>query len=288
MRRGVWMAAVAAALCVTIADPVSAAVLCQRKNRVKVRAETCKPKETQIQDLGALGKNASDVQGIFQATCAGAPERTLVVGAPTFLYDGDECTGGCRGFDGDQAACEGAFQLTWDGPTGCVYLDGKCFPCKDCGERAGRCIDVCEPVACADPTRTTFKGGPNTEACRDLATQADCEAAWAMQYGRQPHSCYWDGVANECFGCGDNNESNGKCTNTCRDPGECADPGRSYADYCGMFNGDETACNGAYTRGGGGNVPYTCYYDASDGDCEECRPVQELLGRCSDTCDTWP
>lgn len=283
------MAVVVALVGVALAAPASAAVLCQRKNRVKVRPDACKGKEVQIQDLAAAGAGADAASRLFQATCTRDPDRTLVVGTPPFLYAGDDCEGGCRVHDGDQAACEAAFQLGWDGPTGCVHLDGKCVPCKGCGERAGRCIDVCEPRFCTAPARTVFKGGPGTEACRDLGTQGECEAAWAMQGGRQPVSCWWDAVATECYGCGEQNESDGDCTNVCRDPDECADPGRSFVAYCGMLNGDETGCDAAYTKGGGGNAtPYTCYYDAGPGECRECRTVEELLGRCADTCDAWP
>jgi len=77
----------------------------------------------------------------------------------------------------------------------------------------------CRTVAstCADPARTDFVGGPDSNACRSLSDQPACEAAWHIGNGGAA-SCFWDGA--ECRGCGPNNEDGGDCTNTCLPAGD--------------------------------------------------------------------
>lgn len=261
-----------------------AAVVCQKgKNKVKLRRTACKKKEVLAVDLSAVDTRLAS---FFETACPGDPSRTLVTTGPSFLFDGDRCQGSCRTLDGDQAACEQSFEVNWYGPAACVYLDGKCVSCLDCGQRAGRCIDACQPISCADPTRTLFKGGPNTKACRQLTTEADCTKGWASTYGRgRPVSCYWDAGASRCRGCGSSNEHNGNCTNTCREPLTCADAGRTFAPSCGDFSGDQAGCLVAWTNGNDGTEAVSCYYDTDDNSCDECELLEALAGQCSNTCE---
>lgn len=67
-----------------------------------------------------------------------------------------------------------------------------------------------------DPTRTTFAGGPETEACRQFAEdQFACERAWHVSGNGTAASCFFNAAEGACQGCGPNNEEAGLCTNTC-------------------------------------------------------------------------
>lgn len=264
-----------------VATNVDAAVLCARKGKIKIRPEACKPKETLVHDLAQVEARFADA---FEARCRAEPSRQLASSPPSFLYASDYCDGGCRVHDADPAACASAFQLTWRGASACVYLDGRCLPCLECGEPAGRCIDACQPVACADATRTHFVGsGGANDTCGQLTTEETCNGAWALDYGRRPSACYWDLGA--CLQCGTDAEGNGSCTNPCRAPGACADPARSLASYCGIHNGDEPACNASWSYGGGSSRSYSCFYRASTGECRGCTAIELLRGSCTEACN---
>lgn len=61
--RGVWLGvAIGVGMPLAVPDAEAAVVLCQRKNRVKLRLDTCKRRETQIDatELGATGQRGVD------------------------------------------------------------------------------------------------------------------------------------------------------------------------------------------------------------------------------------
>lgn len=298
VRRWWWLgitAALVAGLAPIGVDPADAVVLCQRKNKVKIRPDACKGKETLVQDLAALGTDvaaqgaqASFLDDQLRLGCAGTP--ALVESEETdisFYYDNISCTGGCRKFDGNQAGCEGAWALSEDGATSCFFFNSLCLPCADCGQRRGVCQNRCRvvqtPLTCAaDPTRTNFVGGPSTDACRSLSTQADCEAAFHAGLGKTVATCYWDG--SECRGCGARSENGGSCTNTCRTR-TCADPARTTLNRCTNIGNDPVACAAAWhlsVRSGG--EPASCWFDAANTECRGCGIDRELQGDCTNTC----
>ena len=220
-------------------------------------------------------------------TCPADPSRTLLAGMPGYQ--------GCQelGLSAGTAACQTAFNVGSGGVTSC-YTDG--FGCQGCGppnEGNGDCRNTCVsgPPACPDdPTRTTYAGGPNTQACTQFdGNQAACEAAFHTgQCGET--SCYWD--SGNCLGCGPNNQVNGNCTNTCQDPTCSADVTRTiYAggpgtSACHTFDGDQTNCEKAYHLGqsGSGTVVASCYYDIGDDECRGCGPNNQGSGNCVNTC----
>ena len=96
------------------------------------------------------------------------------------------------------------------------------------------CLNVCRPLPpCADPTRTIFTGGPDTEACRVfLDDRASCESAYHFDIARMSASCFFIPIdpndpnsPGECLGCGQGNELSSECINTCREP--CGDVSRT-------------------------------------------------------------
>jgi len=295
--RGWWAVATAVALAVALAPigvgSADAAVLCQRKSKVKIRSETCKKKETLVQDLGMLATDVAGqaaetagLRGPFRLDCPGAPELVQAVSDDSFYYDRIDCIGGCRTHDGSQAACEGAWALSEDGATSCFFFNGLCLPCADCGTRAGVCQNRCRVIGTAscpgDPTRTTFAGGPGSDACLGFGTQTACEAAFHFGLGKVPATCYWDG--SNCRGCGPYNENNGNCTNTCQTP-TCSDPARTTRAYCWGIGNDSTACNAAWHLSAkSGAEPASCWFDTDASQCKGCGIKHELRGDCVNAC----
>jgi hypothetical protein len=287
------VAAVTAALLLgpALVPDAGAAVLCQRKNRIKVRPEVCKKKETLIQDLGTLGTGLAGQTGRidkivqqFRLECVGAPNLVEATSKDSLYFDSIDCAGGCRTHDGDQTACEGAWAISNKGATSCFYFKGLCLPCAGCGEDAGVCDNTCRapsaPVTCPnDPTRTIFVGPSGTAACQSIDNQTECEQAYHESSNGSPASCYWTGAA--CRGCGPSNENDQSCTNTCRTVG-CADPARTTLVRCTNLGTDEAACAQAWHLTGNEGEPASCYF--TGGQCRGCGFPNELAGDCDNTC----
>jgi hypothetical protein len=295
-----------------------AIVVCQRKKRVTVRAEKCLKSETVVVDLATVSTRSDDLKsrgaalGIAKVelgfTCPGDPARQLVVSkfSDRIHYGSvtnDPPGAGCRSLDGNQAACQAAFQNgspfedNFAAPAAaCFYTShGLCLPCERLGEaRAGACVNTCAgpKPTCADAARTVFAGGPNQDACQQYSTQGDCEKAWHL--GRLEHlvpaTCYWTGSG--CNGCGAYHRNRGDCTNTCaptvthpacKDAARVTFAGGPNNDACNTYNGDQTNCEKAYHQGGDG-IAATCWYDTTANQCNGCGLRHELAGHCDNTC----
>ncbi len=318
-----WALAVATTalpLATALVPDASAAVLCQRKNKVKLRATACKGKEVLVEDLqqlganvqqlgtnvqqlgtnvqqlgtdlgtqgGILGTEGARVDGIvdqLRLECSNAPELAKAESSDSFYYDNIECDGGCRTHDGNQTACESAWALSEDGATSCYFFKDFCLPCSGCGEDQGVCTNACREqvvVTCPnDPTRTIFAGGPQTEACQHLKTQVDCEHAFHASRNLAPTSCFWDG--DECRGCGPRNENDQDCTNTCRTIG-CSDASRTTLRRCESVGNDAVACDQTWHLSGNGGDPASCFFDAGATQCRGCGLPNEIQGLCDNEC----
>jgi len=160
--------------------------------------------------------------------------------------------------------------------------------CRGCGpsRRAeGNCLNSCFTPTCADPTRTTFTGGPDTGedggSCRQFdGNQGACEKAWHRTEDFAAASCFWD--AGECRGCGRRNGT--ECTNTCVPP--CLDATRTVAaggphtNACEQFV-DQPTCEQAWHVSKGG-LPASCFWDTDA--CIGCGPKKEAASGCTNTC----
>lgn len=281
------------------ASEAEAAVVCRRgAKKVRLRAEACKAKETLVfdtsevgvergrvdQNAGRLDDQGQRVEGLeatFSQTCPGDAARRV---APITIFNGPG-TGGCRTHDGDQAACEQAFQLHEGGGAACTYLGGNCVPCHLGLDIAGFCENVCNPTSCIDPARIV----PVT-SCNGVAGQPACEQAWTITGGFptteqyvKGTTCYWDAIMLDCRTCGPSQISEGKCQNTCLAPEDipaCAAAGRTYGD-CGALDGNQAGCLATYEFGEQAGT-HTCWYDA--GQCEPCLPEDEFQGKCANLC----
>jgi len=141
-------------------------VVCQKKGKMRLRPDGCKPKETPVLDLtGALDDAARRITDIEQTLvldltdgldnavrritdterylgliCEGDASRTVFAGGPG--------SGACGPFTGDPAACQSAFQSTGPG-TGAVSCfadqDQECAGCEPNLEGAGFCTNTCAP-----------------------------------------------------------------------------------------------------------------------------------------------
>jgi hypothetical protein len=295
------------------APDANAAVLCQRKNKVKLRPTACKGKETQVQDLQQLGTNVDqvgssvqqlgtdlgtqtsrlgaqttrldDLIGQLRIECTNAPELVKVESGDSFYFDNLECRGGCRTHDGNRTACEDAWAISDSGATSCFFFKNLCLPCADCGEESGACQNTCQvplDVTCPnDPTRTVFAGGPRTEACQRFTTQQDCEKAFHANFNLEPTSCFWKG--GQCRGCGPNNENNQDCTNTCRTV-ECADESRTTLKDCEDVGNDAVACAQTWNLDEDSGDVASCFFDDAAMECESCGFQNELRDRCDNVC----
>jgi hypothetical protein len=295
------------ALGIATVQDAGAIVVCQKKNKVKVRPDVCKKKETLVLDLTmALGdqdtrvgdvegnvddvaQDVAELQGILGVECRDDPARVLSIGPEQ--GGEDSCLGGgCRSLDGDQAACDGAYQVDRSrGASSCAFIEGKCLSCGNCAQAYDRCLDACETPSCpGDPTRTNFVGGPNEPACPSIDNESDCALAWAIG-GTEPVTCYWDLDAARCQGCGNQNERNGLCMNDCREAAVCADATRTVfaggpgSEGCGAYDGDQPACESAWHRGNSGVA--SCWYDTGSGDCSGCGLPNQLRESCDNTCE---
>jgi len=194
----------------------------------------------------------------------------------------------CRQFDGQTTQCNQAYHRGGDGEF------ASCFPtqvCDACGDdETGFCVNSCvPPPTCLDQSRTNFVGGPGTGACRQFAgNQAACEQAFHLgDDGVAP--CFYDADDDECRGCGLRNESDLECVNTCIPQPTCLDQTRTtYAGgpgsaACRQYDGDQSACEAAFHRGGNGR-PASCFWDTEDSECFGCGPSNEGDGDCVNTC----
>jgi hypothetical protein len=305
---------------VAVATEAGAAVLCQRNNKVKLRATTCKGKETLVQDLQQLGVNieqlGSNVQQVgsnvqqlgtdvgsqnerltaetgrlddllaqLRVECAD-PALVKVETGQSFYFDYIDCRGGCRTHDGDQAGCESAWAVSEDGATSCFYFDDVCLPCGGCGDESGACTNTCTPqvaVTCAtDPTRTTFAGGgPNVDACLKLTTLETCTQGFAADDYYSPASCFWKG--GQCRRCDVEEEQDEECTNTCRTV-QCADPMRTTLRRCSDVGSDAGACAQTWHLMGQGGEAASCFFDGNSMQCKGCGYPNELRGQCVNAC----
>lgn len=133
-------------------------------------------------------------------------------------------TGACRRFDADPDACNRAYfaQHGSSKPMSCAYNTTR-LECHGCGGNQSQpgCTNKC--FACADTARTLIPG-PRA-SCRDLTTQAACDAAWIVG-GLVAETCFWDAASSNCLGCGPANEvGEGHCSvttaDTCREDVDC-------------------------------------------------------------------
>jgi hypothetical protein len=228
----------------------------------------------------------SDCSCAPDPTCTGDPSRTVFVGGPE--------TSGCHDFDGNQIVCNQAFILGKGGVTSCFY-DVDSDSCEGCGpfnQAEGLCMNECRPVSCVgDPSRTAFAGGPESGACQNygiIAGTANCNIAFHIgAYGVA--SCYYDADADECRGCGPNNQGEGNCVNTCAaceaDASRTIFLGGPNTSACHEFDGDEASCNQAFHRDTCGNDT-SCFYDS--GECRGCGPNNQQDGVCLNTCEVGP
>jgi hypothetical protein len=295
-RQLAWLVALAASIPVVVPSrDAQATVVCQRKKKVKLRVDACKGKETLVEDLAALQANLGTTQGQvknlvtqLRTECTAAPNLTKASSDKSFYFDNINCGGGCRAFDGNRAGCEGAWTDSEEGATSCFFFKNLCLPCEDCGLRGRACTNACrapEPrPTCQDATRTQFVGGPNTEACKALTTQASCEMAFHRTRHDTAASCYWTGTA--CEGCGPNREGNGACTNTCTTGITCADPTRTVRKArCRDVGNDPTMCATAWhVARDEGNVAASCWFDTQETQCKGCGLRQEVKGVCDNVC----
>lgn len=212
---------------------------------------------------------------------------------PNFVGGPD--TSACQQFDSNQAACEQAFHLGADGVAPCYY-DADDERCRGCGlrnESDGDCTNTCiaQPT-CLDQSRTTYAGGPGTDACRQFDNdQGACEAAFHRGGNGRPAPCFYD-EDDECRGCGPSNEGAGVCINTCTTPVPCLDQARTiYAgppgsEGCIRFSGDQAMCEQAYVEGADGVT--SCFYDVGNDRCRVCVPALEDDDVCTNSCVATP
>jgi len=219
--------------------------------------------------------------------CQGDPSRTIFAGGPE--------TSACRQYDGDQASCEAAFHIGQYGIASCYYDSGNCLGCGPSNQQNGSCVNTCA-VCGADPTRTIFAGGANTEACHQFdGDQASCEAAFHKTQCGSTASCYYDSGSDSCNGCGPQNEQDGNCQNTCevgpfactQDPSRTVFVGGPNSSACHVYDGDPASCETAFHRTQNGKAA-SCYYDYDSNSCSGCGPSNVGYGYCVNTCVSGP
>ena len=232
-------------------------------------------------------------------SCPGDATRTVFAGGAARGDQGntnqfDESA--CRQFDGDQSACETAYQQTSRGVASCFYDSGNCRPCGAERKYSYSCVNTCIPNYCpGDPARIIEIADDNHQCDQFDDNKMLCERAYYYDNGRDIGiSCWYDNDNDECNGCGGSNLFFGVCENTCFPNGPCpGDPTRFAAggydaEGCQEFAGSPSACNQAYNLGEYNNTrAYACYYDPSDEDlCIACGPKHGYDGRedCVDAC----
>jgi hypothetical protein len=201
----------------------------------------------------------------------------------------------CHQFDGLPAACNLAYYAGGGGVASCYY-DSGLGECRGCGPNnmeSGDCTNTCA-VCAADPSRSTFAGGPNSGACHTLdGNQAACEDAFHTNQNRQWSSCFYDTSGDDCRGCGPGNRGSGDCVDTCLDgPISCQNDssrtifaGGPNTAACRQFDGDPASCILAFHRGAGGIA--SCFYDGYNDECLGCGPNNQDYA-CINTCRDGP
>ncbi|NUN14043.1 MAG: hypothetical protein HUU55_10460 [Myxococcales bacterium] len=201
----------------------------------------------------------------------------------------------CHVFDGDQANCEIAYH--WDSnqgePASCYFDGTSCVGCGQNNWQNGNCINTCNPVVCeGDPNRTEFVGGPSQNACRDIGSKTECDAAYHLSGNGSTASCFWDEADLQCYGCASNDGIN--CINMCivgneipscdNNPELTFTPG--FNGSCSSLSGNIWECNAGY-----GIDPFTgqaasCYYNPNDGEdsCKVCSTAAQANGYCGNSC----
>lgn len=222
-------------------------------------------------------------------TCPLDPSRTTFAGGPFTGETGGACTQYL-----DQTTCEQAFHRGRSGIASCYWNGSSCLGCGPSNE--DDCVNTCAPLPpCLDTSRTNFVGGGGNNACRQFdGDQTSCLAAYHRSSGGLSASCWYDATADECRGCGATREEQGACTNTCQPTPTCAlDSSRTIfaggpgTDACEEFDDDQVDCEKAFHRTRLGTYA-SCFFDADDGDCRGCGPVNESDGDCTNTCGPVP
>jgi hypothetical protein len=211
--------------------------------------------------------------------CPQDPTRTQFLGGPFANV--------CHQFDGDEANCLLSYHETGRGYIASCFYDDTTDMCSGCGpnNEPSACTNSCIPATCAaDPTRTLFTGGPNSNACHDFdEDQTSCEKAFHRTDDGTVASCFYDTANDECSGCGPSNLSEGRCTNTCTTVVPvCSTTGRVLGE-CSDFNGNAAACSGAFELTNGG--PFSCFPDPQ---CIGCGLINQAELGCSNTCEETP
>lgn len=229
---------------------------------------------------GYNNESGGDCVNTCKGGCPGDVTRTT--------FAGPAGSAGCRQFDGNQASCEAAWNVGGDGVhASCWYNIGN-SQCRGCGannQDAGLCVNTC-PV-CDDPARTIYVGGPQTNPCHQFdGNQTSCEQAFHTGDAGVA-SCWYDTGADECRGCGPNNEG-ADCTNTCRtficpdDPTRTIFAGGPQSSACRQFDGNQTSCEQAFHLGEDGIA--SCWYDSNSDSCRGCGQNNEESCLCQNTC----
>jgi hypothetical protein len=166
---------------------------------------------------------------------------------------------GCRQFDGNQAACEGAFQsqdrFNARDPVSCWYYAGRCLACDTDTQSFRACTNACDPPVCGTDSDRRF-----VATCTLTETESECNGGFQhSSIGGPPasESCYWAKRCRfpyyrECM-------TDGDCAKVCSRSGAGCD---TNADCLG---GAEDVCE-----------PSTC------GICQACEPHPDgrAYGRC--------
>jgi hypothetical protein len=219
---------------------------------------------------------------------------------PTRTFAGGPFSSGCSDLDGDQSACQAAFQFDDFGHSvSCFYDGGNCQPCDPSNFSTGDCRNSCvlgPPTCDKDPSRTIFGGGPNNSACHQFdGNPVSCLKAFHQGQMGSLASCFYDGGSGECAGCGLGQIGSDECLNTCQHgvPACSQDPGRTlFAGYpgtaaCHAFDGNQAGCESAYHVDSDGNTA-SCFYDQGAAECRGCGPTNANNGECVNTCRNGP
>jgi hypothetical protein len=219
------------------------------------------------------------------AVCAADPTRDVV---PTLS---------CSEFDGNQSACEGAFQYDNCGRSVSCFYDsgGSCLDCGPDNFATENCRNTCvvgPPTCERDPSRTIFAGGPGTQACQQFdGDPVSCLTAFHQGQNGGLASCFYDGGS--CLGCGA--MGGNSCLNTClhgvaactEDPGRTLFAGGPQTQACHAFDGNQSGCEDAYHLDQCFN-PASCWYDPDTDSCNGCGPNNQQDGFCTNTCSSGP
>jgi hypothetical protein len=208
----------------------------------------------------------------------------------------------CGQLDEQPTSCAKAFQRGQNGSFDSCFVTFECLPCgnDEAPDVTGStqlsdfgpfCTNTCvPPPTCLDSSRTMFVGPRGTQACQHFdGDQTSCLQSFELERDGTPATCFFDSQLNDCFGCSQSSEANGKCTNTCVPPPSCPlDSSRTIfaggpdTEACHQFDGDQTSCVKAFHRGDSGIA--SCFYNATNNECLGCGPSNESRGKCTNSC----